>query len=91
MTSDDVENAFRDMVTAIQCPHCELEFTDFAVEWGRAWREGRFDLMEEHGWQERDGPFKLKCELCGKRSWLNYFAGSVTSAEKPPKPIKKKR
>jgi hypothetical protein len=77
----EVEQAFRDMVTSLQCPACELEFTDFAVEWGRAWYEGRMDLMAEQSWQERDGPFKLKCELCGHRSWLDYFAKSVTSAE----------
>lgn len=80
---DDVDEAFREMVKELQCPGCELEFTDFAVEWGWAWCEGRRDLMTEEGWQERDGPFKLKCELCGHRSWLNYFSKSVKSAEKP--------
>ena len=82
-SGDDVEIAFREMVKALHCPHCDLEFTDQAVEWGWAWCEGRRDLMHEQGQDERDGPFKLKCELCGHRSWLNYFSKSVTSAEKP--------
>lgn len=81
ITRSEIDQAFRDMVTSLCCPACELEYTEFAVEWGRAWYEGRKDLMDEQGWQERDGPFKLKCELCGHRSWLNYFAKSVTSAE----------
>lgn len=79
------------MVKSLVCPHCELEFTDFAVDWGDAWVEGRLDLMDEIGRQERDGPYKLKCELCGKRSWLNYFAKTVKSAEAPPKPVVVKR
>lgn len=91
MGRDEVANAFRTMVKSLTCPHCELEFTDYAVDWGDAWVEGRLDLMAEEGWQERDGPYKLKCELCGKRSWLNYFAKTVTSAEAPPKPVVVKR
>lgn len=81
---DEIEQAFCDMVKSLQCPGCELEFTEYAVDWGFAWCEGRRDLMDEHGWQERDGPFKLKCELCGHRSWLNYFSKSITSAERVP-------
>lgn len=87
---DEIENSFRNMIKALHCPECDLEFTDFAVDWGYAWREGRMDLMDEQGWQERDGPFKLKCELCGHRSWLNYFAKSVASAERPPKPVQRR-
>ncbi len=90
-SNDELQVAFRDMIKSIVCPHCELEFTDFAADWGDAWCEGRRDLMDEHGWQERDGPYKLKCELCGKRSWLNYFNRSVKSAEPPPKRVVVKR
>lgn len=90
-SSDELQDPFRDMIKSIACPHCELEFTDFAADWGDAWCEGRRDLMDEHGWQERDGPYKLKCELCGKRSWLNYFNKSVKSAEPPPKRVVVKR
>lgn len=84
ITRAEVDQVFRDMVKSLCCPTCEVEFSDYAVEWADAWREGRFDLMEENGWQERDGPVKLKCELCGSRSWLNYFTKTVTSVEKPP-------
>ena len=76
---EEVEKAFREMVTSLKCPTCHEGFTDFAVTWGDAWLEGRTDLLREEDRQERDGPFKLKCELCGSRSWLNYFAGTVTS------------
>ncbi len=81
VTRQEIEAAFRERVKSIVCPNCELEFTDFAVDWGNAWLEGRLDLMNENGWQERDGPYKIKCELCGKRFWLDYFAWTVTSVE----------
>jgi len=77
----DVHAEWRAMVKSLRCPGCDLEFTDFAVDWGDAWMEGRIDLMNEQDWQERDGPYKLKCELCGHRSWLDYFNSSVRSAE----------
>lgn len=79
-TAAEIEMAFRNTVKAKKCPHCEMEFTDFSIEWGDAWQEGRDDLMKESGLQERDGPCKLKCELCGGKSWFNYFNGIVTPA-----------
>lgn len=82
-TRAEVEASFREMVKSLRCPNCDLEFTDFALTWGDAWLEGRHDLMAEDGGQERDGPYKLKCELCGHRAWLNYFAPSVSIAERP--------
>jgi hypothetical protein len=82
-TRAEVEASFRAMVKSLHCPNCDLEFTDFALTWSDAWLEGRHDLIAEDGGQERDGPYKLKCELCGHRSWLNYFARSVSSAERP--------
>jgi hypothetical protein len=66
------------MVKSLHCPECDLEFTDLAIEWAEAWQEGRMDLMAEEGTTERDGPYKIKCELCGCRSWINYFASSVS-------------
>lgn len=78
---EDVERAFRARVRALRCPSCGAEFTDAALDWGAAWHEGRRDLMAERGWQERDGPYKLRCEGCGRRAWLNFFAWSVRSAE----------
>ena len=78
----EVELAFREMVKTLRCPACERAFTDFAVDWGDAWREGRRDLLRDQGHHdgERDVPFKLKCELCGQKSWLNYVGRSVRRA-----------
>lgn len=84
-TRAEVASSFHAMVKSLKCPNCDLEFTDFALTWGDAWCEGRRDMEFEQGALEcsRDGPYKLKCELCGHRSWLDYFAGSVSSAEAP--------
>jgi hypothetical protein len=77
----DADREFREKVKRLHCPGCGAEFTDAAVDWSDIWWEGRFDLLKETGWQERDGPCKLKCERCGHRSWLDYFAWALTSAE----------
>lgn len=69
------------MIKAIPCPSCGVEFSDFAVEWGEAWSEGRRDCLRELGPQERDGPHKVKCELCGERAFINYFANTASRAE----------
>lgn len=79
--AQEQRQAFRDQVKALRCPHCQVEFSDAALDWAEAWLEGRFDLMQEAGWQERDGPYKLRCELCGQRSWLNYFTWTVERAK----------
>jgi transcription elongation factor Elf1 len=81
--AQEQRQAFRDRVKTLRCPHCDVEFSDAALDWAEAWLEGRSDLMQEDGWQERDGPYKLCCELCGQRSWLNYFAWTVECAEGP--------
>lgn len=73
--------AFRAAIKQLRCPFCEVEYSDAALDWADAWLEGRFDMMAEHGWTERDGPYKLRCELCGHRAWLNYFSWTVTSVE----------
>jgi hypothetical protein len=75
-----LQQDFRERVKLLHCPVCDLAFTDAALDWAEAWLEGRLDLMRENNWQERDGPYKLRCELCGQRSWLNYFSWSVRSA-----------
>jgi hypothetical protein len=79
--NSEVEKAFRSMVKSIRCPSCEVEFSDWAVDWGRAWAEGRRDRMRETGEDERDGPYQVKCELCGHRSWIDYFRRTARSAE----------
>lgn len=77
-TAEEVFAAFRAMVIGISCPHCAEPFTDAAVDWGDAWCEGRRDTLAECDTQERDGPYKVKCELCGERSWINYFAETAS-------------
>lgn len=72
------EKAFLAKFTALACPDCGENYTDGALEWGRAWVEGRLDLWEELGKAERDGPFKIKCEWCDQRAYLNYFAWKVS-------------
>lgn len=78
----EVGLAFRETVKTLQCPACKQAFTDFAVNWVDAWREGRRDLAMAQGQYdgERDGPFKLKCEQCGQKSWLDYVERSVRRA-----------
>ena len=78
MTRAEVYAAFVAGVKACACPACGLPFTDAAVAWGNAWREGYVDCVHEQGWQLRDGPFKLKCEMCERRSMYDVFARSVT-------------
>ena len=79
----EVKKAFRSLVKSLRCPSCEIEFTDWAVDWGDAWAEGRRDRMRETGNDERDSPYKVKCELCGHRSWIDYFRRAARSAEGP--------
>lgn len=79
-TREEVEQAFRALIKSLQCPECGLEFTDAACEWSDAWREGRRDVLAEEGTTERDGPCKIKCELCGCRSFVDYFAKTVQRA-----------
>jgi hypothetical protein len=74
----EVHSAFALAIKACTCPACGLEFTDAAVEWGNAWYEGYVDRIREDGHDIRDGPFKLKCEMCGRRSMYNVFGGTVT-------------
>ena len=80
-TAADVEAAFRDAIRAHPCPACGAPFTDYAVYWGNAWREGYLDCLYDQGWMMRDGPFKIKCEACGRRSWYKLFADRVELAE----------
>ena len=77
-TAAEVHAAFAAAIKACTCPACGLEFTDAAVEWGNAWREGYVDCIREDGSDIRDGPFKLKCEMCGRRSMYNIFGRTVT-------------
>ena len=78
-TAAEVMAAFAAAIKACTCPACGCEFTDAAVEWCNAWREGYDDrILEADGVKIRDGPFKLKCEMCGRRSMYGLFTQAVT-------------
>ncbi len=68
------------MLKTLSCPHCALTYTDCAVEWTEAWLEGRRDAMRDLGYEERDGPVKLKCELCGGVALTNVFGSPPEAA-----------
>lgn len=70
---DEVRKAFNDKLKTLSCPHCDAAYTDHAVEWTEAWLEGRRDAMRELGGNERDGPVKLKCGLCGGQAMTSSF------------------
>jgi len=74
----EVEKAYREALKALTCPHCNTEYTDYAAEWSDAWREGRRDTLREVDKEERDGPVKLKCELCGGLALTNAFLTAPT-------------
>jgi hypothetical protein len=74
----EVEAAFAAAIKACTCPACGAEFTDVAVQWGHAWREGYVDRIRQEGRDIRDGPFKLKCERCGRKSLFHIFGRTVT-------------
>jgi hypothetical protein len=83
-TRAEVEAAFRTAVKSCVCPACGLAFTDAAIDWGDAWREGYVDCIREDGSDVRDGPYKIKCEMCSRRSMYNVFANSVSLVPEVP-------
>lgn len=78
------DREFRAEVKQLSCPGCGEAFTDAAVDWSDIWWEGRCDLLKERGWTARDGMYKLRCERCGHRSWLQPFTMAVTSCKDNP-------
>jgi ribosomal protein S27E len=77
---DEVEAAFRKLVLECQCPNCGARFTEYAYQWGQAWSEGRHDLLQEQRSTERDSPYKVKCESCGQRAYVDYFKRHAVSS-----------
>lgn len=73
VSAEDVRKAFNEKMKTLACPHCGTGYTDYAVTWSEAWREGRRDAQRELGAQERDGPVKLKCAACGGTGMTNAF------------------
>jgi len=80
ISAEEIRHAFNEKLKTLACPHCATEYTDYSVEWTQAWLQGRRDAMHDLGTTERDGPVKLKCELCGGQALTNAFLT-------PPKPI----
>lgn len=64
VSAEEIRLAFRAGLKTLSCPHCEIGYSDYAVDWSEAWLHGRRDAMHDLGKEERDGPVKLKCELC---------------------------
>jgi hypothetical protein len=83
-TRTAIEKAFAEAVKNCACPACGENFTDSSVAWGHAWREGYVDRIREEGRDIRDGPFKIRCEMCGRRSMYGIFAQSVTLVPEAP-------
>lgn len=73
ISADEVHREFNVKLKTLACPHCGELYTDFAVEWLHAYLEGRRDALNDLGTTERDGPIKLKCELCGGQALTNVF------------------
>jgi hypothetical protein len=80
-TRAEIEEEFRETVKAHKCPACGAAFTDYAVDWGWGWFHGYRDRLAEEGRSMRDGPFKMECEACERRSWYELFGNSVKLAE----------
>ena len=83
-SASEIKAAFGEAVRRVPCPQCSTPFSDAALAWGEAWQEGRRDLMRELRRDERDGPYKLRCDVCGSRAWLNYLAMTATRADQEP-------
>lgn len=65
---EEVERAFRESLKKKQCVSCGETITDAAIDWG-------YTQPSEYA---RDGPFKLKCERCGKVQAYDVFSGKLT-------------
>lgn len=73
VSAEEIRRAFREKIKTLACPHCDTTYTDFACDWSEAWSEGRREAIRELGYDERDGPVKLKCELCGGAALTDVF------------------
>lgn len=73
VSAEDIRKAFNEKLKTLACPHCGAGYTAFAASWSEAWREGRREAIQELGFDERDGPVKLRCEACGGKAMTNAF------------------
>lgn len=79
-SKEELEKAFRDNLKNHICPNCNTQFTDYAIDWGDAWGEGRREALREQDIVERDGPFKIKCELCDSKYYYEYFGDRISES-----------
>jgi hypothetical protein len=68
---EEVERAFREGLKQLKCVGCGEAITNAAIDWG-------YTQPSEYA---RDGPFKLKCERCGKIQSYDVFRRKLTAAE----------
>ena len=68
---EEVERSFREGLKKKNCIGCGEAITDAAIDWGYA-------QPSEYA---RDGPFKLKCEHCGKVQEYDVFSRKITAEE----------
>ena len=73
VSAEEIRQAYRAAIKALPCPHCAETYTDDAIAWSEAWSEGRRDALQALGRDERDGPIKLKCALCGGYALTDAF------------------
>lgn len=81
MNKEEVFASFSALIQSIECPACGQTFTETAVTWGEAWSAGRREALQELGLEERDGPYKVKCEYCGADAFINYFSRQAELAK----------
>lgn len=73
ISAEEIRREFNVKLKTLACPHCNEPYTDYAVDWAHAYLEGRRDALNDLSRTERDGPIKLKCELCGGQAFTNAF------------------
>jgi hypothetical protein len=68
VSKEEVERAFRENLKKLNCVSCKEAITDAAIDWGYA----------QPSDYARDGPFKVKCEHCGKVQSYDVFSRKLT-------------
>jgi uncharacterized C2H2 Zn-finger protein len=81
VSREEVDQAYRARIKTLSCPHCGAAFTDYAVDWSKAWLQGRRDALRELNRQERDGAIKLQCEACGEQAQTDVFFSALKGIE----------
>ena len=66
---DEIKASVHEKIKAMQCPHCEIHYSDWSIKWMDQRMEKRSQRLKKRGINLRDGNVKLKCELCLKMAW----------------------